>query len=120
MKTSIEIISEIIHWLELFNKENPDNEMSLESFILWLNSKLFAGIHIDKSTHGNEMLDMELSFLLALQHRYYKAYAKKVLGQSEFSSPEGFSFLYHLSLVDSYRKMELIKIFLSPFSQMVK
>ena len=53
---------------------------------------------------------MELSFLLALQNRHYKAYAKAALGDSELSSPEGFSFIYHLSLVDSYRKMELIKM----------
>jgi len=110
MKTSLEVISEIVQWLELFNKENPENEMELTSFILWLNSRLFTDEHIDQSIHGNELLDMELSFLLVLQHRYYKAYAKKVLGQSELSSPEGFSFLYHLSLVDSYRKMELIKM----------
>ena len=56
------------------------------------------------------MLDMELTFLLVMQSRYYKAYAKKVLGESELSSPDGFSFLYHLSLAESYRKMELIKM----------
>jgi DNA-binding MarR family transcriptional regulator len=53
---------------------------------------------------------MELSFLLVMQSRYYKAYAKKVLGESELTSPDGFSFLYHLSLTDSFRKMELIKM----------
>ena len=110
MNTSLEIISELINWLELFNKENQNSEMNLTSFILWLNSRLFEEDHVDQSTHGNEMLDMELSFLLALQHRYYKAYAKNALGESELSSPEGFSFIYHLSLVDSYRKMELIKM----------
>jgi DNA-binding MarR family transcriptional regulator len=47
---------------------------------------------------------------LALQNRHYKVYAKRALGESELSSPEGFSFLYHLSIVDSYRKMELIKM----------
>ena len=45
-----------------------------------------------------------------MQNRYYKAYAKKVLGESELSSPDGFSFLYHLNLTDSFRKMELIKM----------
>lgn len=110
MKTSLEIIKEIINWLEIFNKENPENELSLESFILWLNSKLFSENHGELSTHQSESLDMEFSFLLVLQSRYYKAYVKKVLGQSELSSPDGFSFLYHLSLVNSYRKMELIKM----------
>ena len=45
-----------------------------------------------------------------MQNRYYKAFAKKVLGESELSSPDGFSFLYHMSLTDSFRKMELIKM----------
>jgi DNA-binding MarR family transcriptional regulator len=53
---------------------------------------------------------MELSFMLVMQSRYYKSYAKRVLGESELTSPDGFSFLYHLSLVESYRKMELIKM----------
>ena len=110
MKTSLELIKEIVDWLELFSKEYPENELSLESFILWLNSKIFSANHIDESEHKSETLNMELSFLLVLQNRYYRAYAKKVLGQSELSSPESFSFLYHLSLVDSYRKMELIKM----------
>jgi DNA-binding MarR family transcriptional regulator len=110
MKTSIEIIKEIVHWLEKFDKDNRDNERSLESFILWLNSRIFSDDHIENSLHGPETLDMELSFLLVMQSRYYKAYVKKVLGQSALSSPDGFSFLYHLSLVNSYRKMELIKM----------
>ena len=110
MKTSLEIIKEIVHWLEIFSKENPEDEPGLESFILWLNSKLFSENHMDESKQNPEALNMELSFLLVMQSKFYKAYAKKVLGQSELSSPESFSFLYHLSLVDSYRKMELIKM----------
>ena len=110
METSLNIISEVINWLERFSKENPDSDMNLKSFIIWLNSKLFADEHADLSIHDNDTLDMELSFLLALQHRHYKVYAKNALGESELSSPEGFSFLYHLSVVDSYRKMELIKM----------
>lgn len=110
MKSSIEIIKDILHWLELYSQEQPENELSTTSFILWLNSKLFSENHADASVHAPEMLDMELAFLLVMQSKYYKAYAKKVLGQSELSSPDGFSFLYHLSLVSSYRKMELIKM----------
>ena len=34
------------------------------------------------------------------------------MGDSEIVSSESFSFLYHLNLVDSYRKMELINIHL--------
>jgi len=110
MKSSIEIIKELVHQFEQYQNENQNDEHSLESFILWLNSRLFSENHTEKSQHSPETLDMELSFLLVMQSRYYKAYAKRVLGESELSSPEGFSFLYHLSLVDSYRKMELIKM----------
>ena len=112
MKTSLNIIAEVVNWLEIFTKENPDSEMNLKSFIIWLNSRLFSDEHSDLSKHQNDALDMELTFLLVLQHRHYKAYAKQALGESELSSPEGFSFLYHLSVVDSYRKMELIKMHL--------
>jgi DNA-binding MarR family transcriptional regulator len=110
MKSSIEIIKDIVHWLERYHEEDQNDDHSLESFILWLNSRLFSGNHSEKSLQSPEMLDMEVSFLLVMQSRYYKAYTKKVLGDSELSSPDGFSFLYHLSLTDSYRKMELIKM----------
>ena len=110
MKTSFEVVRELIQWFERYAEENPDSDTDLNSFIIWLNSKLFADEHASQSDHDQDVLDMELSFLLALQNRHYKAYAKEALGESELSSPEGFSFLYHLSLVDSYRKMELIKM----------
>lgn len=109
MKSSIEIIKEIVQWLEKYQNESHNNNHSLESFILWLNSRLFSESRTEKSRNSPDMLDMELSFMLVMQSRFYKAYAKKVLGESELTSPDGFSFLYHLSLVDSYRKMELIK-----------
>ena len=112
MNTSLNIIGEVISWLELFTEENTSDDESLKSFIIWLNSKLFADEHEGQLNHDTDVLDMELTFLLALQNRHYKAYAKAALGESELSSPEGFSFLYHLSLVDSYRKMELIKMHL--------
>jgi DNA-binding MarR family transcriptional regulator len=109
MKSSIEIIKEIVQWLEEFQKESHYDDLTLESFILWLNSRLFSEDHDEKSQHSHELLNMELSFMLVMQSRYYKAYAKRVLGESELTSPDGFSFLYHLSLMNSYRKMELIK-----------
>ena len=110
MKSSIDILKEILHWLEAYQNEKHGHECNLESFIIWLNSRLFSEGHAEYSPHSPDMLDMELYFLLVMQSRYYKAYAKKVLGESELSSPDGFSFLYHLSLTDSYRKMELIKM----------
>ena len=110
MKSSLDILKDIVDWLEEYQNDNHIDEHSLESFIIWLNSRLFTKGHAEKTQHSPEMLDMELSFLLVMQSRYYKTYAKRVLGESELTSPDGFSFLYHLSLVDSYRKMELIKM----------
>ena len=81
MNTSFKILGELIQWLETYTVENPDSEGDINSFIIWLNSKLFADEH-----------------------------AKNALVDSELSSPEVFSFLYHLNLVDSYRKMELIRM----------
>ena len=110
MNSSLDIIKEIVDWLEKYQKEDHIDDPSLESFIFWLNSRFFSESHTKKSEQSPEMLDMELSFLLVMQSRYYKTYAKRVLGESELSSPDGFSFLYHLSHTDSFRKMELIKM----------
>ncbi len=110
MKTSFEVIRTLIQWFETYAEENTDSEIELNSFIIWLNSKLFADEHANRNEHDHDDLDMELTFLLALQNRHYKTYAKNALLESDLSSPEGFSFLYHLYLVDSYRKMELIKM----------
>jgi len=112
MEKLLSITADLIKWFGLYTKENEAPDLDLKSFIIWLNSKLFADEHENHSKHDTDLLDMELTFLLALQHRHYKAYAKEALGESELTSPEGFSFLYHLSMVDSYRKMELIKMHL--------
>ena len=110
MNKTLKVTKELIHWLEEFSQENLETEISLESFIIWLNSRLFEDRQ--RSQHGQDHgdLDMEVSFLLSLQNRHYKAYAKNALIDSDLSSPEGFSFLYHLNMVESFRKMELIKM----------
>ena len=110
MESSLDILKEIVHWLEEYQTENQSDDSSLVSFIIWLNSRLFSEGKVGKARHSPELLDMELSFVLVMQSRYYKTYAKKVLGESELTSPDGFSFLYHLNHTDSFRKMELIKM----------
>jgi len=110
MKSSLEILKEILHWLEEYQNEKHTDDYGLDSFIIWLNSRLFSEGQAEKSQHSPESLDMELSFLLVMQSRYYKTYAKRVLGESELTSPDGFSFLYHLKHTNSFRKMELIKM----------
>ena len=82
MNTSLEIFKEIIHWLETYSKEQSENEISLDSFVLWLNSRLFLENHTMKPADDPDALDMELTFLLVMQSRFYKVYVKKVLGES--------------------------------------
>jgi DNA-binding MarR family transcriptional regulator len=57
-------------------------------------------------------LDTELTFFLVMQSKNYKLYCKEALVDTEINSPDEYSFLYHLSLVDSFRKMELVHIHL--------
>ena len=47
-----------------------------------------------------------------MQSKHYKMYCKEALVDTDINSPDEYSFLYHLSLVDSFRKMELIHIHL--------
>lgn len=110
MKPSLEILKDILHWLEKYQNEKHTDDHDLNSFIIWLNSRLFSDGTPERPQHNPESLDMNLSFLLVMQSRYYKTFAKKVLGESELTSPDGFSFLYHLNHSDSFRKMELIKM----------
>ena len=70
MNKSLNIISEVITWIDEYVEENPENELDLKSFIIWLNSKLFADDHAGQTVQQEDMLDMELSFLLVLQHRH--------------------------------------------------
>ncbi len=67
LNTSFKVLGELIKWLETYAVENPESEGDLNSFIIWLNSKLFADEHASQSVHDQDILDMELTFLLALQ-----------------------------------------------------
>ena len=110
MGTSYSIIHELLDWVDQFTKDQDKADISIEEFLIWLNSKVFSN---DNSNHDHldeGQVNMELSFLLIMQNRHFKSYTKKALVDSAFSSPDSFSFLYHLSLVDSYRKMELVKM----------
>ena len=112
MDTSLKIIQELIDGLKQYAIECNKEPEDLKEFVLWLNSSLFDSSHSREINSGEDQLDMELTFLMIMQNKHYKTYAKRALGNSEITSTEGFSFLLHLNLVDSYRKMELIKMHL--------
>ena len=41
MKNTIGIIQELIEWFEKYLEANPDAELDINSFIIWLHTKLF-------------------------------------------------------------------------------
>lgn len=96
--------------VDQFIKEKGEEHLALEDFLLWLNSKTFSQDHYSTDSESENELNMELSFRLVMQNRQFKSLARHALANSELSSPDSFSFLYHLDMVDSYRKMELVRV----------
>ena len=107
---SINLIQQLVGWVDRFASEPEAGEFALVDFLIWMNAKVFNQEGIQEHEFDEHQINMELSFLLIMQNRHFNAYAKKALADSELSSPDSFSYLYHLSLVDSYRKMELVKM----------
>lgn len=111
MEMSLNIISETLKYLQVYINEKGEAPPDFNEYILWLNEQLFEQEAILIEDHG-DTLDIELTFLMVVQNKYYKQYCKQALANSELNTPDSYSFLYHLSLVESYRKMELINIHL--------
>lgn len=112
MNSSLNIVAEIVDYLNKYKNEKGFEPTALKDFILWLNGFIFDQKHTPESGDEENNLNLELTYLLIMQSKHYKMYCKKALQKSEINTPDDYSFLYHLSLVDSYRKMELIDIHL--------
>jgi len=112
MNNSLNIIAELIKHVKRFENEKGQEPKDVKEFIIWLNQLLFEQYHALESSHDENDIDMELTFLLIMQSKHYKMYCKEALINTDINSPDEYSFLYHLSLVDSFRKMELIHIHL--------
>lgn len=111
MKNSFEILQELIAWLDAFEKNTTD-KANLKDFVLWLNSELFGRTKesMKNNNQQNNMFDMELTHLLIMQNKHFKSYSKQALKNSKISTTDDFSFLFHLSVTESYRKMEIINL----------
>lgn len=112
MNNSLNIVTELVEQLKRFENEKGQEPKDLKEFTVWLNQVVFEHHTSSESGHGENDIDMELTFLLIMQNKHYKTYCKEALVETEIKSPDEYSFLYHLSLVDSFRKMELIHIHL--------
>ncbi|MFB6320266.1 MarR family winged helix-turn-helix transcriptional regulator [Saccharicrinis sp. FJH54] len=112
MNYSLHIIAELIEHLIRFEKETGKEPKDVKEFTIWLTQFVFEQHHSLESGHDKDDIDMEMTFLLIMQSKHYKTYCKEALISTDINSPDEYSFLYHLSLVDSFRKMELIHIHL--------
>jgi len=112
MNKSLNILAELIERLDRFENEKGYEPNDLNEFTIWLNQFVFKSQHSLESCHKEIDVDMELTYLLIMQNKHYKMYCKDALIISDINSPDEYSFLYHLSLVDSFRKMELIQLHL--------
>lgn len=110
MNTTLSLVKDLLEWVNKFTDERGTSDFTIEDFLIWMNSRFFTHDSEGDQEINDKHINMELSFLLIMQNRHFKTYAKQALSESELSSPDSFSFLYHLSLVDSYRKMELVKM----------
>ncbi|PLW92232.1 MAG: MarR family transcriptional regulator [Marinilabiliales bacterium] len=109
---SLNIVSELIEYIKKYEEENGKSPADLQDFISWINGLVFTDDHTAAPENHDLSIDMELTFLLMMQNKHYKNYCKEALSHSEINSPDEYSFLYHLTLVDSFRKMELIHLHL--------
>lgn len=112
MKTSLDIAKQILEHLSAFDLEKEGASYDLKEFVLYLNTLLFSDESLDKTAADQSNLDMKITHLIVTQSKYFKLYCRDVLHDSVISTPDEFSFLLHLNMVDSYRKMELIHIHL--------
>lgn len=112
MNNSLNIVTALIEQIKRFESEKGQEPQDIKEFTIWLNQVVFEHHTSLKSGHEEDDIDMELTFLLIMQSKHYKMYCKEALVDTEINSPDEYSFLYHLSLVESFRKMELIHIHL--------
>jgi len=110
MSNAISITKDVLRYLEGFISEKGREPSDIQEFILWTAEQVSGEDLHNQSYHQEGNTDMELAYLLVMQGRHFKMYSKEILHDTALSSPDEYSFLYHLSLAESYRKMELIHI----------
>ena len=112
MSKSIKTIQQVLEYIQEFYSVNNREPNDLQEFVVWLNDAIFDTQQTHDSGEDEKSLDMELSYLFVSQSKQFKLLARKILSDTPISSADEYSFLYHLSLAESFRKMELINIHL--------
>jgi len=101
-------IKQIIELFEIYTQDMSKEAVNIENFVLWLNNRLFNISDSDMENKHNP--DIHLTLLISLLNKHYKSYTRSIFTGTPISNAESYSFLYHLYLSESFRKMELIKI----------
>ena len=112
MVKSITIIQEFLNSLIKFSDEKKREPRDLREFTAWMSNSIFCSPIDEQHSDKIKDINLELTFLLSMQSKRYKMLCKKVFYNTELKTPDDYSFLYHLSLADSFRKMELVNIHL--------
>ena len=106
MNNIITTLKKVVELYEIYTEDK--NDSGIEDFVLWLNKQLFTENNTNLINQHSP--DIHLTFLLSLLNKHYKNYTRRIFVDSEISNAESYSFLYHLYLTDSLRKMELINM----------
>lgn len=99
------LLKEVISQLETYEEQGQDND--IESFVIWLNQKIFSSA--PNEGHGGHD-DLLVAFKLIHLNRDIKRRTKAVLAGRALGSVDEYSFLLHLDHSPSFRKMEIIEM----------
>lgn len=99
------LLKEVISQLETYQNESQSND--IQSFVIWLNQKVFAAASNEHPGGHNDLL---IAFKLIHLNRDLKRRTKAVLADTFLGSVDEYSFLLHLDHSPSYRKMEIIEM----------
>ena len=106
MNNSLNIVTELVEQLKRFESEKGQEPKDLKEFTDWLNQVVFEHHTSSDSGHGENDIDMELTFLLIMQNKHYKTYCKEALVETEIKSPDEyviFLFFFLISNASSRR-----------------
>ncbi len=99
------LLKKIIELVEVYQQEYSSEKV--EDFTIWLNNTLFSAKSQDEdSTHDKLVLAYKLMFL----NKELKKQTKGILSNSTISSIDEYSFLLHLEIQESFRKMEIVEM----------
>lgn len=99
------LLKNIIELIESYQRDHSSE--NLEDFTIWLNNQLFSADDSDGHTSHDQLV---LAFKLMFLNKELKKQTKGVLSISNISSIDEYSFLLHLNLQESFRKMEIIEM----------